>query len=82
VRWKKEGNTRSPWSPTDLLVEMKTILVQFDKALNLTIDEFARSALIETVQSLHANGELPSALETIIVERMNGEETIPVASLC
>jgi hypothetical protein len=81
VRWKK-GGAPSPWSPTMLLEEMKRILVQFDKAAKVTIDQFARSALIETIQSLYANGELPSALETIAVERPNGEEIIPVAILC
>jgi F-box-like len=81
VRWINRGALRS-WPPAILLAEMTRILVQFDKAVNLTIDESARSALIETVQSLYANGELPSALETIVVERLDGEETIPVASLC
>jgi hypothetical protein len=81
VRWKNEG-TASLWSPAILLAEMKMILDQFDKAVKLTINEFARTALVEAFQSLYANGELPSALETIIVEGPDGEETIPVASLC
>jgi hypothetical protein len=81
VRWKDE-RTPNSWSPTILRAEMTMILVQFDKAVKFTTNEFARSALIEAIQSLYANGELPSALETIVVERLDGEETIPVASLC
>jgi hypothetical protein len=81
VRWKNRGELSS-WPPTILLAEMKRILVQFDKALNLTINEFARSAVIEAVQSLCVDGDLPSALETIVVERPDEEETILVASLC
>jgi len=83
VRWKNEGPSifESSWSPTILLAEMKMILVQFDMAVNLTINEFARSALIEAVQSLHASGEFSNALETIVVERPNGEEIFPVTSL-
>jgi F-box-like len=82
VRWETVRTRRILWSPTQLLEEMKRILVQFDNAVKFTINEFARSALMETVQSLYANGELPSALETIVVEELDGEETIPVASLC
>jgi hypothetical protein len=81
VRWKYKGRP-STWSHSILLAEMKKILVQFHMAVNLTIDELARSALIEAVQSLPPNGELSNALQSIIVETADGEETLPVTSLC
>jgi hypothetical protein len=80
VRWK--GSTWKPWLREKLLMEMRTILAHFHKATQLTVPDYAKNALIETLHLLHNRGELSDDLETIGFETQRGDvETIDVRTL-
>jgi hypothetical protein len=82
VLWDGRTYFSERWSHPGLQKELKLITAHFVKAKQLTVSDFARTALIDTVRLLHESGGLSTALESIGFEDKHGVvETIEVRTL-